>query len=61
MMSGQDKVTLQEMTELLQIDMDYGSLTVKASDSGETWLGAGNDADYFEWNFDGSTLTVQKL
>ena len=57
--SGQDKVTLQEMTELLQIDMDYGSLTVKASDSGETWLDAGNDADYFEWNFDGSTLTVQ--
>ncbi len=56
---GQEKVTLQETTELLQIAMDYGSLTVKTSDSGETWLDAGNDADYFEWNFDGSTLTVQ--
>ena len=56
---GQDKVTLKEMTELLQIHMDYGSLTVKASDSSETWLDAGNDADYFQWDFDGNTLTVQ--
>lgn len=56
---GQEKVTLFEDTELLQIDMDYGSLIVKASDSGETWLDGGDDAEYFEWSYDGSTLAVR--
>lgn len=60
-MTGRDKVVLSEQMELLDIDMDYGSLTVKASDSNEVWLDAGNDADFFEWYFDGSTLTVQNV
>lgn len=57
--TGQDKVTLLKRADLLNIDMDYGNLTVKASDSSETWLDAGEDAKYFEWEYDGTTLTVQ--
>lgn len=59
--AGKDKVVLPEQMELLNIDMDYGSLTVKASDSSEVWLDAGDDADFFEWYCDGGTLTVQNI
>lgn len=58
---GKDKITLPEQIELLNIDMDYGSLTIKASDSEEVWLDAGDDSDFFEWYCDGSTLTVQNI
>ncbi len=59
--AGKDKMVLSGQMELLNIDMDYGSLTVKASDSEEVWLDAGDDADFFEWYCDGSTLTVQNI
>lgn len=56
---GQDKVTLQKPTDRMQICIDYGSLTVKTSGSSEAWMDAGDDAEYFEWSYDGSTLSVK--
>ena len=56
---GQYKVTLEETTDLMQICIDNGSLTVKTSGSSEAWLDAGDDAEYFEWSYDGSTLSVE--
>lgn len=56
---GSEKVPLLSEIEIFKVDMDYGSLLVKASDSSEAYLDAGEYDDDFEWSFDGNTLLVR--
>ena len=56
---GSEKVSLSSEIETFEVDMDYGSLMVKASDSSEAYLDAGEHADDFEWSFDGNILLVR--
>ena len=56
---GSEKVSLSSEIETFEVDMDYGSLLVKASDSNEAYLDAGEHADDFEWSFDGNMLLIR--
>ena len=56
---GSEKVSLSSEIETFEVDMDYGSLLVKASYSNEAYLDAGEHADDFEWSFDGNMLLIR--
>jgi hypothetical protein len=55
--AGQGQVLCQSGPLCGEINIDYGSLTIVASDSDSIYLEA--DEKHFSWSFDGTTLIVE--
>lgn len=59
-----EKVPLRDINslEMLQINLDYGKLTVKGLPAGkEAYIDAGSYGDYFQWSVQDGTITVETI